>query len=55
MVDCNHLGNVGILLTLISIPLRYMHSGSEAGVKHIIDLIAWFLVNLEESRNKSYY
>ena len=59
MVDCNHLGNVGILLTLISIPLRYMHSGSEVGslkdVEQIIELIAQFLVNLEDSLNLSPY
>lgn len=57
--DRIHLENDGIPLALISIPLRYMHSSSEVGsltdVEQIIELIAHFLVNLDESVNLSPY
>lgn len=57
--DRIHLENDGIPLALISIPLRYMHSGSEVGsltdVEHIIDLIAHFLLKLDENINLSPY
>lgn len=57
--DRIHLENDGIPLALISIPLRYMHSGSEVGslkdVEQIIELIAQFLVNLGDSINLSPY
>ncbi len=57
--DRIHLENDGIPLALISIPLRYMHSGSEVAslkdVESIIELIAHFLVQLEENINLSPY
>lgn len=53
--DRIHLENDGIPLALISIPLRYMHSGSEVGslkdVEQIIELIATFLSQLDPQLN----
>ena len=57
--DRIHFENDGVPVALISMPLRYMHSGSEVGslkdVEGIIELIAQFLANLKETPNLSPY
>lgn len=57
--DRIHFQNDGIPLALISIPLRYMHSGSEVchlnDVEQIIELIAQFLTKLNPCIDLSPY
>ncbi len=57
--DAIHLRNDGIPLALVSIPIRYMHSGSEVGslkdVELAIELIARFLLRVEEGLDLSPY
>ncbi|MFR7897549.1 M42 family peptidase [Turicibacter sanguinis] len=57
--DRIHFQNDGVPLALISIPLRYMHSGSEVchlnDVEQIIELIAHFLAELQPCFNLSPY
>lgn len=57
--DRIYFTDAGIPCALISIPLRYMHSPSEIcdmkDVEQIIDLIADFLVNLDESQEFNPY
>ena len=57
--DRIHLESNGIPLALVSIPLRYMHSGSEVGsltdVEQVIELLAHFLARLNAPLNLSPY
>ena len=51
--DAIHIKNNGVPVTLVSIPLRYMHTPAEVGslndIQACIDLIAEFLCGLRES------
>lgn len=57
--DKIHVSGMGVPVALVSIPLRYMHSPSEVGslkdIQDCIDLIAQFLIDLDENFSMNPY